>query len=573
MKFLMGQINTTPCDFEGNLKQILDGIKEAGDGDCKLVIFPELSIPGYLCQDLMYDVDFIDQNNESIYAIREASKEFPDLRIVVGCIDRNTKGVGKPFKNVAIVIRNNYVIAQYTKQLLPFYDVFDEGRYFESGNETTVFRIDGRTFGLTICEDIWNDKEQKEHNYIGNPINQYANLDIDCLINISSSPYSQGKPFLRHKMLRRVSKKFPDGIIYVNQVGGQDELVFDGRSSYVKANQFQGSTLMDEHYVLYNGADSNPSYKVLEFDRDKSEVEGSSSARQRQEFLKEMLVMGLRDYIEKCGFKQVVIGSSGGIDSALVICLAAEAIGPENVHCIMMPSVHSSDHSLSDAQALHKAVGCPEYKMPVAHTQLVEDLGEKFNAGDDYYKVADENIQARMRGSYVMWFSNALGALTLTTGNKSELAIGYATLYGDMCGGYAPICDLYKTQVFDIARSFYKDFIPENILTKEPSAELAEGQFDSNELPDYDRLDVLIRAYVENNIHTIKSFKRWCEKNVSGEAPEFELEEYSRMILKIDQNEFKRRQYAPGTKLSKKAFGIGRRIPLAKGKKSWTLES
>ena len=580
MKFLMGQINPTPCDFTGNLKQILKGISIAAEDDCKLAVFPELCICGYLTQDLMYDNAFIDKNYETIQRIKEYSKSFPDLRIVVGYIDRNTTGVGKPFKNVAIVILDGFIIAQYTKQLLPFYDVFDEGRYFEAGNETTVFNIDGRKFGLTICEDIWNDKEQEELSYTNDPLSQYRSLNVDCLINISSSPYSQGKPFLRHKMLERVCKFFPDGIIYVNQVGGQDELVFDGRSSYVKANQFQGRSLMDEHYVLYQEDNSDPFYEVLSMDCEKPEIEGSSTARQRTEFLKDMLVMGLRDYIKKCGFKEVVIGSSGGIDSAIVACLAAEAIGAENVHCIMMPSVHSSDHSVNDAMELHQNIGCKEYNVPIEHLSVVGNLVDKFglavesaDEGDkpNYNTVADENIQARIRGSYVMWFSNACGALTLTTGNKSELAIGYATLYGDMCGGYAPISDLYKGQVYEISRLFYANWIPENILNKAPSAELAEGQFDANELPDYDVLDVIIKAYVEDSVHTLLAFGRWLKKNGISNFS-VDPEEYYKMILRIDSNEFKRRQYAPGTKLSKKAFGTGRRIPIVKGRKCFFNE-
>jgi len=573
MKFLIGQINTTPCDFDSNLNQIQEGIIQAGDSDCELVVFPELSIPGYLSQDLMFDHNFVEKNYECVGEIVELSKSYPDLRIVVGCIDRNTKGVGKPFWNMALLIRNGFIKGRYKKQLLPFYDVFDEGRYFEPGKDTVVFDINGTSFGLTICEDLWNDKEQKENTYVANPVQQYRDLNVDCLINISSSPYSKGKPIKRQRMVDQMASGFPKGIIYVNQVGGQDELVFDGCSTY---SQYGGTVFPHVRAMMPTGSNSDPQYRVFELDPKKPVEETRDTIRHSMRYVKDMLVMGLRDYLNKSGFKSVVIGSSGGIDSALVACLAAEAIGPENVHCIMMPSVHSSDHSLTDAKQMHKNMGCHEYEVPIEHLPVVDNLVDRFgehveSMEDDtknysYNTVADENIQARIRGSYVMWFSNATGALTLTTGNKTELAIGYATLYGDMCGGYAPICDLYKMEIYHIAKKFYSDWIPENIITKEPSAELAEGQLDSNELLPYPFLDVIVEMYVEKNIHTFDIFlekvvrKTFLDGGVTQK-------EYDKIIRRIDMNEFKRRQYAPGTKISRKSFGIGRRIPIVKGRK------
>jgi NAD+ synthase (glutamine-hydrolysing) len=573
MKFVIAQINTTPCDFEGNLKQILEGIRQAGESDCKLVVFPELSIPGYLSQDLMFDHDFVERNYECVGEIRDLSKSYPDLRIIVGCIDRNTKGVGKPFWNMALMIHNSYIMGRYKKQLLPFYDVFDEGRYFEPGKDTTVFEIDGLKFGITICEDLWNDKEQKEQNYFTNPVQQYRDLNVDCLINISSSPYSKNKPLLRQRMIDKISKGFPSGVIYVNQVGGQDELVFDGCSSY---SQYGDRCFPHVRAIMSNYDDANPWYRCLEIAPLDSLTESRDSLEHSSRYMKDMLVMGLRDYIAKSGFKSVVLGSSGGIDSAVVACLAAEAIGSENVHCIMMPSVHSSDHSLTDAKQLHKNMGCHEYEIPIDHLPVVDMLvdksGEYVEAEEDgnrksYNAVADENIQARIRGSYIMWFSNATGALTLTTGNKTELAIGYATLYGDMCGGYAPICDLYKMEVYDIAKKFYYNWIPKNIIDKEPSAELAEGQLDSNELLPYNWLDTIVEKYIERNIHKWKTFsKEHCMEAM--ERSGVNKEEFDKIIRRIDNNEFKRRQYAPGTKISRKSFGIGRRIPIVKGQKS-----
>jgi NAD+ synthase (glutamine-hydrolysing) len=563
MKFLIGQINTTPCDFKGNLEQIKDGVLRAGDNDCKLVVFPELSIPGYLSQDLVFDHNFVEKNYESVGEVVELSKQFPELRIVLGCVDINTKGVGKPFWNMALMIRNGFIKARYKKQLLPFYDVFDEGRYFEPGKDSVVFHIDGVRFGITICEDLWNDKEQKENHYSVNPIQTYRDLEVDCLINISSSPYSKSKPFERQRIIDKASKSFPKGVIYVNQVGGQDELVFDGCSSYA---QYGCPVFPHVRALMPTQDDSEACYRVFELDPEKKFAETRDQIRHSIKYVKNMLVMALRDYLNKSGFTSVVIGSSGGIDSALVICLAADAIGPENVHCIMMPSVHSSDHSLSDAKALHKNVGCKEYEIPIEHTDLVNILYAKTSPDNPYNSVADENIQARIRGSYLMWFSNAYGALTLTTGNKTELAIGYATLYGDCCGGYAPICDLYKMEVYDIAKKLYGDWIPENIITKEPSAELADGQLDSNELLPYPFLDIIVELYVEQNVHTWDIFLSKVSKEtfINGGVTE---EEYNNIIRRIDTNEFKRRQYPPGTKISKKSFGIGRRIPIVKGSK------
>jgi NAD+ synthetase len=563
MKIMMGQINTTPCDFNGNVAKIKRGVLKAGAEGCDLAVFPEMSIPGYLCQDLMYNQDFLKKNLEGLAEIQHISASYPDLHIVVGCVFKNTSGTGKPFRNSAVVIKDGYTVATYDKQLLPFYDVFDEGRYFEPGKQSTVFKIGDRTVGLTICEDIWNDKEAESHYYYTNPVEKYLSLDVDMLINLSSSPYAQGKLGVRSDMIDRIAEKFPCGMIYVNQVGGQDELVFDGRSTINGGHSLYGSNAF---YLEYNGDSSNSTYPIIDEYKDRRQSCWRRVFEQPQH-LKEMLVMGLRDYLNKSGFKQVVLGSSGGIDSALVAALACEAIGPENVHCIMMPSVHSSNHSVADAEQLHKNLGCHEYKVPVEHQpvvdKLVSEFGEFVESSDEgnrkgYNPVADENIQSRIRGNYVMWFSNAIGALALTTGNKTELAIGYATLYGDMNGGYAPISDLYKMQVYDIAKQFYGDVIPENIITKEPSAELAEGQFDQNELLPYPLLDSIVKSYVESNVHDHAFYT---------DNDEVSEEEYNKIIRRIDNNEFKRRQYAPGTKLSSIAFGIGRRIPIVKGSK------
>ena len=593
MKICIGQINTTPRDFAGNVAQITAGIDYAENQKADLVVFPELSIPGYLVKDCVYAEGFVETNLQWLRSILEHSKEM-NVEIVVGYVARNNSGVGKPFRNVVAIIRHGVVIAEYTKQLLPFYDVFDEARYFEPGKEATVITVKDQKFGLLICEDGWNDKGSDEYNYRNNPYTQYRELGINNFIWVNSSPYISHKPLRRRNMMLESAK---DGLlIYVNQIGGQDELVFDGHSVVVNNGGvvFQAPTCKDANYYIV-------------------ETEGTGHQIVHDDPMAdtyEMLVMGIRDYVKKSGFKDIVLGSSGGIDSAVVAALACEALGSTNVHCIRMPTEYSSNHSMTDAQELHHNLGCWDYVVPInAHTMRAEivyninNSGQRLfykdgiNAYDEitfedkpYNRVADENIQARLRGATLMHFSNAYGQLLLTTGNKSEIATGYCTLYGDTNGGYAPISDFYKTEVFAIAKYINRNriVIPQNIIVKPPSAELAPDQTDEKNLGLYPILDSIIYQYVEKFVGNFNSFRQlrcWYPRtgvvfdaNFSDIVMRVQYDDmvamwlitdgaqqhYERIIKLIDRNEYKRRQLAPGIKRSAVAFGSGRRFPIVK---------
>ena len=577
MKVVLAQTNPTPGDFEGNYDQILTALGVGVSKGTTLVILPELSICGYLHRDMVYNELFVDKNLEYLRKVvaATASEANRGLYVVVGYIDRNLKGTGKPFRNMLAVIHRGGVVATYQKQLLPFYDVFDESRYCEAGTDLTVLKIDGVKWGFCICEDVWNDKGQDDYNYFLNPLQRYRDIGITNIISINSSPYVQGKPAARIKMAQEITE---DGgtLIYVNQIGGMDDLVFDGHS-FVAIN---GSL----HFVCNGFSVVN---QVVDIDSQKSYglqiVEQGDVTN-----IHNMLVLGLRDYIQKSGFKEVVVASSGGIDSALVIALACEAIGAENVHAIRMPSKNNSSASSDDALQLHKNLGCHDYVAPISYESLLEETNvaykSKVLSTKKYNAVADENIQARLRAIKLMHFSNAFGALALTTGNKSENATGYCTLGGDMMGGFAPIQDVYKMQIFDLCRWYnihayeiFKEFkddclIPEHILTKPPSAELAPNQTDEASLLPYDVLDPIIFAYVESYISNFEEFNKWALRQptkilnpvhafcVSDNAKA----KYDRIIRLIDLNEFKRRQAAPGIKISRVAFGTGRRMPIVK---------
>lgn len=607
MKIALGQINTTPNDFEGNTAQISGAIQYAGAKGVDLLVFPELSIPGYLCKDLIYRKGFVEKNLACLSEISSVTREFPKLTVVVGYIGKNIGRPGKKFTNMAAVIRNGLILSHYQKQLLPFYDVFDEGRYFEPGNQSAFVEIAGKRCLITICEDIWNDKGQDDYNYTNNPLSEVSSDQVDLIINISSSPYGFKKPQQRLKMLQKISKDRKVSLIYVNQIGGQDELVFDGRSSIfvdgsliyetgtVKSSD-SSCPIVDLPYdgpvsiTRKNGTTSDIGYTNIKQATDNILSSYHGGAKE----LYNSLIVGLRDYIRKAGFEQVVLGSSGGIDSAVVASLACDAVGPDNVHCIMMPSIFSSEGSIEHAMALHKALGCNQYTVPIEHQHLVKSINSYFpQSSKKYSKVADENIQARLRGLTVMHASNAFGYLPLTTGNKTELALGYCTLYGDMNGGFNPIADLYKDQVYAIARHINTgeiilntigEVIPKEIIDKAPSAELAKGQTDETGLgASYAFLNAVVRSFIEDFVNDISSFILWLEEGnvtyypfatdadkdnmrdilsslLSNNSP-WEKTYYS-LIRRIDYMEFKRRQAAPTIKVSAVAFGTGRRLPI-----------
>lgn len=572
MRICIAQINTTPGDFEGNLASINEGIEKASKSQCDLIVFPELTVPGYLSQDLLYNPEFIDRNLAVVEEVTKISAgAYSNLHIVIGYIGRND-GIGKPFTNMAGVIHGGELKYRYQKQLLPFYDVFDELRYFEAGDQITTFEIQGKKLGLAICEDLWNDKAADDYNYANNPLEQYRQAGVDIIISLNSSPFVHGK---LQQRLSHIAPASADGltIVYVNQRGGQDELVFDGQSFVVQ----------DTQLIYLNQSVFEDSYDVVDIEQ--SRGADTIPAMEQGVSLKDLLVLGLRDYVRKSGFEQVVLASSGGVDSAVVCKLACEAFGASNVHTIRMPSVFSSDHARSDAMQLHENLGCWDYEIPIEHEELVALLNghyaihaDKTNlvadkiANKAYNTVADENIQARLRDVYLMHFSNAYGAMPLSTGNKTESGCGYYTHF-DMNFSYAPIKDLYKFQVVDLARGYPE--IPENIWKKPPSAELANGQTDEESLMPYAMLDPIVMAYVEDYVTSFERFDNWVRsasqlRKISADL-NYLLEwlkqsdapvDYQRIVRLIGKMEYKRRQTCPGTKVSKVAFGIGRRIPI-----------
>ena len=563
MRICIAQINTTPGDFTGNIGRMTRGIEQASAGVCDIIVFPELTVPGYLSQDLLYNSAFIRRNLAAIDELKRLSEDVHEgLHIVFGYIGVN-EGTGKPFTNMAGVIHRGEMIRTYQKQLLPFYDVFDELRYFEAGMDIATFEVKGRKIGLAICEDLWNDKDADGYNYENNPLEQYRRNGADIILSLNSSPFVQGKCPQR---LAHIAPATKEGmaVVYVNQCGGQDELVFDGQSFVVRGNKllYLNEVLFEDSFDIVKLEDTNQGGAIPQ------------ALRGRTHALADLLVLGLKDYARKSGFDQLVLASSGGVDSAVVCKLACDAVGAGNVHAIRMPSVFSSEHSRDDARQLHKNLGCRDYEVPVEHESLVAELKQRFSAGGEggYNKVADENIQARLRDVYLMHFSNAYGAMPLATGNKTEAGCGYYTHF-DMNFSYAPIKDLYKFQVVDIARS--DPAIPENIWKKPPSAELAADQTDEESLLPYPVLDPVVMAYVEDYVTSFEGFERWVaeareKKKISADLPVLDgwlggsraLDDYHRIVSLIGKMEYKRRQSCPGTKVSKVAFGTGRRIPI-----------
>lgn len=570
MRALICQTNTTPGNFESNVNQIMEGIDKGNSENVDLVVFPELSIPGYLCKDMMFRNGFIEKNKQYLQQILQRRMNH-DMYVVVGYVEKNYEGWGKPFRNMAAIIKNGAVVTTYQKQLLPFYDVFDEGRYFQPGKSLTVIDIKGEKWGICICEDLWNDKDMDDYNYQFNPLEEYRTRGIHNIISLNSSPYVVGKQMKRVNMVSKSS--YPAGtIIYCNQLGGQDELVFDG-NSFVAHRGSVRAWAKEDSYCLYDSEES-PKYN--------SDIMNHSNVVETYK----MLSLGLKDYVNKSGFKEVVVGSSGGIDSALVIALACDALGSDRVHGIRMPTKISSGHSKDDAKLLHDNLGCHDHLVPIEHSPMIEHILKNINIERKVDPLADENIQARLRGITLMYFSNAFGALLLSTGNKTELALGYCTLYGDMNGGFCPINDLYKLDVYAMAKYYnanIKNAIPEHILTKAPSAELAPGQTDEVALLPYVILDTIVKGYVEHFIADYQKFitnlpniepdaskwmkvADWTKEFVKANTHRPDAEtEYYRILKLIDRSEFKRRQSAPGIKLTKVAFGIGRRLPIVKG--------
>lgn len=582
MRVCLAQINTTPGDFAGNFGRIEAGIRAAQSGGCDVVVFPELAIPGYLSQDLMYHARYLQENQRILADVMRLSglSGFEDLCIVVGYIERN-EGPGKPFYNAAAVIQAGRQTFNHRKNLLPFYDVFDEQRYFEAGTALTIFPLKGQTVGIAICEDLWNDKGEAGYPVRNNPLAQYRAAGVEVLLSLNSSPFVHDKLAQRHAA---IAENLGDmTLVYVNQWGGQDELVFDGQSFVVQRQSilYQSQEVKVDEFAVVDCAALSSAAKP-------SPPQPAVKGQRAQVDLYDLLVLSVRDYVHKSGFEQLVLASSGGIDSALVAQIACDAVGPKQVHAVRMPSVWSSSGAGRDAIALHAALGCWDYEVPIAHLELVASLNQQFStqtdpenlvtqvlAADRYSTVADQNIQARLRDVYVMHFSNAFGAMPLSTGNKTESACGYYTHF-DMNFSFAPLKDLYKWQVFALATAGGR--IPAEIIVKPPSAELAPDQTDEASLLPYAILDPLVQAYIEDYVNEFDAFKTWVEHAaVDGRRISMDLTRlrgwlqargssarYQSLIKLIAGMEYKRRQTCPGPKVSKVAFGMGRRIPIVK---------
>src|ERR1700722_5117147 len=539
MKVALAQINTTVGDLAGNEAKILAAYQRGVEAGVELVMFPELTIAGYPPRDLLLKKSFIAGNFAVLERLAAATGK---TAMLVGFVGENKTRPGREVNNSVALLQNGKIAAIRTKTLLPTYDVFDEDRYFEPATENTPVELNGGKAGLTICEDIWNDGDfWPERRYKPNPPVELATAGAEIIFNVSASPWSVGKDETRYEMLRSMALKTKQPVLFCNLVGGDDELVFDGGSlAFNGAGELLAcGQMFAEDFLI---VDTVTKKTVT---RPKPPVE---------ENVYQALVLGLRDYLHKCGFKSAVLGLSGGIDSALVAALAVAALGKENVRGVSLPSQFSSQGSLDDARVLAENLGIHYETIPIQAASLVlkKELRPAF--GGKTEDTTEENIQARLRGVILMALSNKFGSLLLTTGNKSELAVGYCTLYGDMCGGLAVISDVPKTMVYRLAKWINREkmIIPEASITKAPSAELRPNQTDQDSLPPYDLLDAILDAYVVQG-------KTASEITASG----FEEATVKRVIRLIDFNEYKRRQAAPGLKVTSKAFGVGRRIPIA----------
>lgn len=552
MRIALAQLNFTVGAFRANFLKMEQAIDQAKQSRADLLLFTELASTGYPPRDLVNRASFVDENLALLDRVASLSDD--RLGIILGFVDRNPTSEGKSLYNAAALCHRGTVAARRYKCLLPTYDVFDEDRYFEPALEVEPVDFRGIKLGLTICEDVWNDPVfWPTRLYHRDPVGDIARQGANLLLNISSSPFNIGKAGLRREMIRQAAMKHGLYFFYVNQVGANDELVFDGHSLgfdptgqvILRARDFEEDFVWydvpDEALIPRSSAPGQP-----------GTVRAVSETVVEEAY--DALVMGLRDYTRKCGFSSVVLGLSGGIDSALTACLAADALGTDHVAGVAMPSRYSSEHSVTDARDLANTLGIDFQLIPIdpmfqAYLSALDPLFAGLPPG-----VAEENIQTRIRGAILMALSNKFGWLVLSTGNKSELAVGYCTLYGDMCGGLSVLSDVPKTFVYDLAKfvNRHGPRIPESTILKPPSAELRPGQQDTDELPPYDVLDVIIEAYIERDFDINQIV-----------ALGFDRQLVVKVTRMIDRNEYKRRQAAPGLKLTTKAFGMGRRFPIA----------
>jgi len=541
MKIALAQINTTVGDFGGNVGKILQYAKLAAERGADLVVFPEMAVCGYPPRDLVERPDFIQQSETELARL---SHLLPDIPAVIGYVRRSQVQLGKPVSNAAAVVYRGKVLLDYVKILLPFYDVFDESRYFEPGNAVGIYNLEGLRIGITICEDIWNDKNfWRKRLYPRDPVEEITKAGVKLLLNIASSPFTTEKIQLRYDMLRTIAVEHQIPVAYVNHVGGNDQLILDGSSLAFGA----GGTLVARAKSFEED--------LLLFDTSGTTADIHPAPASEIEAVYQALVLGTRDYMRKCGFRKAIMGLSGGIDSSLVAALAAEALGPENLQAIAMPGPYSSPASLQDAEDLARRLGVDFRVIPITsiYENYLQTLASSFEGRPA--DVTEENIQARIRGNILMALSNKLGAMVLSTGNKSELAVGYCTLYGDMAGGLAVIADVPKTMIYELARYANRagERIPQSCLSKAPSAELRANQTDQDTLPPYEVLDVILKAAIE---------ERLCAREIA-EKYQIKIPLIKDVLRRVSRAEYKRQQAAPALKVTAKAFGTGRRYPIA----------
>lgn len=552
MKIAIAQLNPTIGDLVGNAAAIEAAATTAEQQGATLLLTPELSLCGYPPRDLLLDPSFVEAAQSTL---EQLATQLPaKLHVLVGSVQQNKAQGGKPLFNSIVHLHKGEIQQCFHKHLLPTYDVFDEDRYFEPGNQPNVLDLKEGKIGVTICEDLWNNSDFWEKQaYAVDPVAELMSYNVDLIINLSASPFCVGKQELREAMLRHHAQQYHCPLIYANQVGGNDDLIFDGRSVAVnRRGEVVGRATGFAHDLLlltYEAHDLLPSRIEPAVTDINAEIWST-------------LVLGLQDYAQKCGFSQAVLGLSGGIDSSLVAAIAVAALGPDNVLGVLMPSPYSSDHSIKDAEDLAQNLGMPTTQLAIASAMQTYDeiLGSVF-AGTEP-GVAEENIQARIRGNLLMAIANKFGRLLISTGNKSEMAVGYCTLYGDMNGGLAAIADVPKTRVYELCRWLnahtppelgeQEIIIPDSVITKPPSAELKPGQVDQDSLPDYEVLDDILYRYVDHH--------QSSQQIIAAGHPAAIVD---RIIQMVKRAEFKRRQAPPGLKITDRAFGTGWRMPIA----------
>ena len=539
MKIGIAQINTTIGDFDGNAAKILERLRWAEGQGADLVVFPELAISGYPPRDLLEKPVFVKRNLECVEKIAQKTKK---TAAVLGYVSTNETAEGRGLFNTAGILHEGKVKFVQHKTLLPSYDVFDEVRHFEPARRYGIYQMAGKKVALSLCEDMWSWHEFGGRRlYRHDPMEKLIGAGAELILNLSASPFTLGKHAVRRQLVSAAAARFEVPVVFCNLVGGNDELVFDGRSMVADkqgriAREAKG--FVEDSFVV---------------DMERMKPVPPEQTPLEEEEVRRALVLGLKDYMRKCGFEKAVVGLSGGIDSSVVAAIACEAIGSGKVLGVLMPSPYSSPESVQDAKRLAANLGIVTCELRIDDIYDVYRKSLGF-AEDREVSVAEENIQARIRGSILMAISNREGAILVSTGNKSELSVGYCTLYGDMAGGFALISDVPKTMVFALARHINKkrEVIPRSVIEKPPSAELKPGQVDQDALPPYEILDPIIRAYVEDE-----------QSTESISAMGFDREVVERVVAMIDRNEYKRRQAPPGIKITPKAFGSGRRFPIA----------